>query len=90
MYRISRARELLLSKPDMKIQDVAGASGFSDASHFIAMFRKITGTTLWIFVKCTDIAMAHTCPEVLLYYIKNCPAGYVFLTFPAGQCFLMF
>ena len=29
----------------MKIQDVAGASGFSDASHFIAMFRKITGTT---------------------------------------------
>ena len=45
MYRISRARELLLSKPDMKIQDVAGASGFSDASHFIAMFRKITGTT---------------------------------------------
>lgn len=45
MYRISRARELLLSKPDMKIQDVAGASGFSDASHFIAMFRMITGTT---------------------------------------------
>lgn len=31
--------------PDMKIQDVAGASGFSDASHFIAMFRKVTGTT---------------------------------------------
>ena len=30
MYRISRARELLLSRPDMKIQDVAGASGFSD------------------------------------------------------------
>ena len=29
----------------MKIQDVAGASGFSDASHFIAMFRKVTGTT---------------------------------------------
>ena len=45
MYRISRARELLLSKPDMKIQDVACASGFSDSSHFIAMFRKITGTT---------------------------------------------
>ena len=45
MYRISRARELLLSKPNMKIQDVAGASGFSDASHFIAMFRKVTGTT---------------------------------------------
>ena len=35
----------LLSRPDMKIQDVAGASGFSDASHFIAMFRKVTGTT---------------------------------------------
>ena len=35
--------------------------------------------------------MAHTCPEVLLYYIKkDYPAGYVFLTFPAGQCFLMF
>ena len=45
MYRISHARELLLSRPDMKIQDVAGASGFSDASHFIAMFRKVTGTT---------------------------------------------
>ena len=29
----------------MKIQDVAGTVGFSDASHFIAMFRKITGMT---------------------------------------------
>lgn len=29
----------------MKIQDIAGAVGFSDASHFIAMFRKITGIT---------------------------------------------
>ena len=37
--------DTLLSRPDMKIQDVAGASGFSDASHFIAMFRKVTGTT---------------------------------------------
>ena len=45
MYRISRARELLLSDPNMKIQDVAGTVGFSDASHFIAMFRKITGMT---------------------------------------------
>ena len=45
MYRISRARELLLSNPHMKIQDIAGAVGFSDASHFIAMFRKITGIT---------------------------------------------
>nr|WP_296156138.1 helix-turn-helix transcriptional regulator [uncultured Blautia sp.] len=45
MYRINRAKELLLTDASMKIQDVAQACGFTDASHFIAMFRKSTGIT---------------------------------------------
>ena len=45
MYRINRAKELLLTDTGMKIQDVALACGFTDASHFIAMFRKSTGIT---------------------------------------------
>lgn len=45
IYRISRAREFLLSRPHDQIQDIARAVGFSDPSHFIAMFKKVTGST---------------------------------------------
>lgn len=44
-YRINRARELLVSNPRMEVQQVAGRAGFSDTSHFIAMFKKATGVT---------------------------------------------
>lgn len=44
-YRINRARELLVSNPRMEVQQIAGQAGFSDTSHFIAMFKKATGLT---------------------------------------------
>lgn len=44
-FRINRARELLVSNPRMEVQQIAGFSGFSDTSHFIAMFKKATGVT---------------------------------------------
>lgn len=44
-FRISKARELLLSRPEMEVQHVAQKTGFEDASHFIAVFRKLTGMT---------------------------------------------
>lgn len=44
-YRISRAKELLISKPHMDIRDVAHNTGYSDASHFIVIFKKLTGIT---------------------------------------------
>lgn len=31
--------------PHLKVQQIAGQCGYSDVSHFIAMFRKITGIT---------------------------------------------
>lgn len=45
IYRIARAKELLLTHPHTKIQDISHAVGFTDASHFIAMFKKTTGRT---------------------------------------------
>ena len=44
-YRINRAREFLVSNPRMEVQQIAGLTGFSDASHFTAMFKKATGVT---------------------------------------------
>lgn len=44
-YRISRAKELLIAKPGMDVQDIARCTGFSDASHFIVVFKKLTGMT---------------------------------------------
>ena len=43
--RINRAKELLLTAPRMEVQEIAAQTGFSDPSHFIAMFRKNTGRT---------------------------------------------
>lgn len=44
-FRISRAKELLLSNPRMEVQDIARQTGFADASHFIVMFKKYTRST---------------------------------------------
>ncbi|MCI9488987.1 MAG: AraC family transcriptional regulator [Dorea sp.] len=44
-YRINRAREFLVSDPRMEVQKIARLTGFSDTSHFIAMFKKATGVT---------------------------------------------
>lgn len=44
-YRIAKARELLLSSPRSEVQEIARQTGFTDPSHFIAVFRKITGVT---------------------------------------------
>lgn len=44
-YRISRAKELLISAPLMEVQDIARSTGYTDTSHFIVVFKKLTGMT---------------------------------------------
>lgn len=44
-FRISKAKELLVSHRGRKIQDIAQDVGYTDASHFVLMFRKMTGMT---------------------------------------------
>lgn len=44
-YRISRAKELLLTNRQLQIQVIGQRVGFADASHFTSMFRKLTGMT---------------------------------------------
>ncbi len=44
-YRISKARELLVADPRAEVQTIAGQVGFTDTSHFIAMFKKVCGVT---------------------------------------------
>lgn len=44
-YRINKAKEFLLIHQRMDVQEIAARTGFSDSSHFIAMFRKMTGVT---------------------------------------------
>lgn len=44
-YRINKAKELLLVDSQLKVQDIAQRVGFPDSSHFIFIFRKITGFT---------------------------------------------
>lgn len=50
-YRISRAKELLLSRERAEIQRIAGEVGFGESSHFIAVFKKRTGLTPYQFRK---------------------------------------
>lgn len=45
VYRINKAKEYLLTNPRMEVQDIAQKVGFTDASHFISIFRKTTGMT---------------------------------------------
>lgn len=44
-FRISRAKELLIRQQRMEIQTIAHQVGFEDASHFTAMFKKMTEMT---------------------------------------------
>ena len=44
-FRISRAKELLITDIRLEVQDISRQTGFSDPSHFIAVFRRITGMT---------------------------------------------
>lgn len=44
-YRISKAKERLVSDRSRKVQDIARDVGYADPSHFIQMFRKSTGMT---------------------------------------------
>lgn len=44
-FRIGKAKELLITEPRTEIQAIAHRTGFNDASHFIATFRRITGLT---------------------------------------------
>lgn len=44
-YRITKAKELLLTRRDRKIQEIAQDVGYADSSHFIVMFKKLTGMT---------------------------------------------
>ena len=44
-YRITKAKELLLMRRDRKIQEIAHDVGYTDSSHFIVMFKKLTGMT---------------------------------------------
>ncbi|MGN0316052.1 MAG: AraC family transcriptional regulator [Fusicatenibacter sp.] len=50
-YRISKAKEFLLTYRRMRIQEVAHRVGYTDTSHFISMFRKATGMTPTAFRK---------------------------------------
>lgn len=45
MYRITKAKEFLLTQYHLDVSKIATRVGFQDVSHFIAMFKKITGTT---------------------------------------------
>lgn len=44
-FRLNKAKEFLISRPHMNIQDIAGLAGFDDSSHFIAVFKKNTAMT---------------------------------------------
>lgn len=44
-WRINKAKEFLLTFPHIEVQEIARRSGFTDSSHFIAMFKKTTGLT---------------------------------------------
>jgi len=44
-YRINKAKEFLLADTQLEIQEIAQRVGFLDTSHFIAIFKKITGFT---------------------------------------------
>lgn len=44
-FRLNKAKEYLLTHHRMPIQEIAKRVGYGDASHFIAMFKKVTGMT---------------------------------------------
>ncbi|SDO12035.1 AraC-like ligand binding domain-containing protein [Paenibacillus sp. yr247] len=47
--RLQKSKELLIAQPDHTVKQVADATGFLDASHFISTFRKSVGLTPEVF-----------------------------------------
>ena len=45
VLRISRAKELLISRPYTTLDGIAALCGYRDVSYFISVFRQQTGTT---------------------------------------------
>lgn len=43
--RLNKAKEFLLSRPHLDVQDIAGSVGYDNSSHFISVFKKNTGMT---------------------------------------------
>ncbi|MNN69036.1 HTH-type transcriptional activator RhaS [compost metagenome] len=43
--RMNKAKERLASNPDHTVSSIANETGFRDASHFVATFRRHTGMT---------------------------------------------
>ena len=44
-YRIEEAKRLMTEQPDMKVQDIAQQSGFSDRKVFYRTFTRETGSS---------------------------------------------
>lgn len=44
-YRISRAQDLVLSRSQMRLKEIAGAVGYDDPAYFSRIFRKRTGVS---------------------------------------------
>lgn len=44
-FRINKAKELLVNEIDLDVQQISHFTGFKDASHFVASFKKETGFT---------------------------------------------
>ncbi len=44
-YRMIKAKELLANRTDLAVQQISFRVGYHDSSHFIAMFKSITGYT---------------------------------------------
>lgn len=41
--RLRKAKEMLIGRPDLTVKEITGLTGFRDASHFTATFRKSVG-----------------------------------------------
>ena len=44
-YRLDRAKELLLSEPELPVSEIAALCGFQDYNNFITLFRRSIGIT---------------------------------------------
>lgn len=44
-YRVTRAKELLLNRPELAVAEVSGLVGMNTVSHFIAVFKEKAGYT---------------------------------------------
>lgn len=44
-YRLIKAKELLVNRPELSISQIGCRTGYHDASHFIIMFKNATGYT---------------------------------------------